>query len=244
MDTSWRRRRLGAGFWRWRAFRSRSRRSALRIVGTGLCVQYWDPSKGEGFFHEFSGWVMFVISLGLLYLVHKAMHAVRPHEVKHDRGTILGGGGLAGGDGRSAEQPGRSRQGSCSGGYRAHAGADRCVVGRDLPIDAEVLGVLGKGDFLNRVYRAGPDSPSIGLFIGYFPDTTDRDRLFTLRSTVFRGAGWTFDSSKYTSMTAANGTPYQVGEYIISNGETKQFVLYWYQSMDAVLRTNMYQRRT
>ena len=51
--------------------------NALRIVGTGLCVQYWDPSKGEGFFHEFSGWVMFVISLGLLYLVHRAMHMVR-----------------------------------------------------------------------------------------------------------------------------------------------------------------------
>ena len=25
--------------------------NALRIVGTGLCVQYWDPSKAVGFFH-------------------------------------------------------------------------------------------------------------------------------------------------------------------------------------------------
>lgn len=47
--------------------------NALRIVGTGLCVQYWDPAKGEGFFHEFSGWVMFVISLSFLYLLHRAM---------------------------------------------------------------------------------------------------------------------------------------------------------------------------
>ena len=47
--------------------------NALRIVGTGLCVQYWDPVKALGFFHEFSGWVMFVISLGFLYLVHRAM---------------------------------------------------------------------------------------------------------------------------------------------------------------------------
>lgn len=44
-----------------------------RIVGTGLCVQYWDPDKAQGFFHEFSGWVMFLISLGCLYLVHRAM---------------------------------------------------------------------------------------------------------------------------------------------------------------------------
>ena len=52
--------------------------NALRIVGTGLCVQYWDPSKGEGFFHEFSGWVMFLISLGFLYFVHRALAVVRP----------------------------------------------------------------------------------------------------------------------------------------------------------------------
>lgn len=52
--------------------------NAARIVGTGLCVQYWDPDKALGFFHEFSGWVMFVISLILLYLVHRAMLLIAP----------------------------------------------------------------------------------------------------------------------------------------------------------------------
>lgn len=47
--------------------------NAARIVGTGLCVQYWDPSKALGFFHEFSGWLMFLVSLFLLYLVHLTM---------------------------------------------------------------------------------------------------------------------------------------------------------------------------
>jgi exosortase len=52
--------------------------NVARIVGTGLCVQYWDPDKALGFFHEFSGWVMFVISLGCLYLVHRLMQLVSP----------------------------------------------------------------------------------------------------------------------------------------------------------------------
>jgi exosortase len=47
--------------------------NVARIFGTGLCVQYWDPDKAMGFFHEFSGWLMFLVSLGCLYLVHKAM---------------------------------------------------------------------------------------------------------------------------------------------------------------------------
>jgi exosortase len=48
--------------------------NSLRIVGTGLLVQYWDPEKAEGFFHEFQGWLVFVASLLMLYLLH---HIVR-----------------------------------------------------------------------------------------------------------------------------------------------------------------------
>jgi exosortase len=47
--------------------------NAVRIFGTGLCVQYWDPDKAMGFFHEFSGWVMFLVSLGCLFIVHRIM---------------------------------------------------------------------------------------------------------------------------------------------------------------------------
>ncbi|HXC95519.1 MAG TPA: exosortase A [Edaphobacter sp.] len=56
--------------------------NVVRIVGTGLCVQYWDPDKALGFFHEFSGWVMFVVSLGCLYLVHRAMRLISPLKAK------------------------------------------------------------------------------------------------------------------------------------------------------------------
>jgi len=52
--------------------------NVARIFGTGLCVQYWDPDKALGFFHEFSGWLMFVVSLSCLYLVHVAMRVLAP----------------------------------------------------------------------------------------------------------------------------------------------------------------------
>jgi exosortase len=47
--------------------------NGARIVGTGLCVQYWNPDKAVGFFHEFSGWLIFIVSLCCLYLLHSAM---------------------------------------------------------------------------------------------------------------------------------------------------------------------------
>jgi exosortase len=52
--------------------------NVARIVGTGLCVQYWNPDKALGFFHEFSGWVMFVVSLVCLYVVHRVMRLITP----------------------------------------------------------------------------------------------------------------------------------------------------------------------
>jgi exosortase len=50
--------------------------NSLRIVGTGVLVQYWDPDKAQGFFHIFSGWLIFVVSLVMLYLFHRALRAI------------------------------------------------------------------------------------------------------------------------------------------------------------------------
>ena len=47
--------------------------NGLRIVGTGLLVQYWDPDKAEGFFHAFSGWLIFVVSLLMLFALHRVI---------------------------------------------------------------------------------------------------------------------------------------------------------------------------
>ncbi len=50
--------------------------NSLRVLGTGLMVQWWDPEKALGFFHIFSGWIIFVVSMGMLFAVHAAMRLV------------------------------------------------------------------------------------------------------------------------------------------------------------------------
>jgi len=44
--------------------------NSLRIVGSGLLGQNFGKEYAEGFFHEFSGLVVFVITLGTLFLLH------------------------------------------------------------------------------------------------------------------------------------------------------------------------------
>lgn len=50
--------------------------NGLRIMGTGLTGLYWDPNKAQGFFHEFSGWVIFVLSLITLFILHAVLRAI------------------------------------------------------------------------------------------------------------------------------------------------------------------------
>jgi exosortase len=41
--------------------------NALRVAGTGVAAQYYGPGVAEGFFHTFSGWVVFIVAFaGLL----------------------------------------------------------------------------------------------------------------------------------------------------------------------------------
>ncbi len=114
--------------------------------------------------------------------------------------------------------------------------------GEDLPMADDVLAVLGKGDFLNRLYTRSqqpmnvslPAEPSganlpIGVFIGYFPTQRTGQSIHSPQNCL-PGAGWTFDSRSYVTLTDATGKDYKVGEYVISNGEARQFVIYWYQA--------------
>jgi exosortase len=54
--------------------------NCLRIVGTGMLAQYWDPSKAEGFFHAFSGWLIFIASLSALAIVQQLLRVTQREE--------------------------------------------------------------------------------------------------------------------------------------------------------------------
>jgi EpsI family protein len=118
------------------------------------------------------------------------------------------------------------------------------LTAEDFPLDAETLSVLGKGDFLNRMYSSEPPTyeeiaanpklshkgaPPVGLFIGYFPTQRTGQSIHSPQHCL-PGAGWVFDSQKYTDLQDINGKHFTVGEYVINNGEVKQFVIYWYQA--------------
>lgn len=52
--------------------------NSVRIIGTGLLVQYWDADSAEGALHSWWGVIIFVISLLMLYALHTAIRFFWP----------------------------------------------------------------------------------------------------------------------------------------------------------------------
>ena len=50
--------------------------NAFRIMGSGVLGEYWSPDKAEGFFHFFSGLLIFGVSFSMLLIVHAILSRI------------------------------------------------------------------------------------------------------------------------------------------------------------------------
>jgi exosortase len=47
--------------------------NAARVAGTGLAAHFWGQGAAEGFFHTFSGWLVFIVAAALLMLSERVI---------------------------------------------------------------------------------------------------------------------------------------------------------------------------
>lgn len=52
--------------------------NGLRVAGTGIAAHHYGPEAAEGFLHTFSGWLVFVSALALLFVVRELLSRVLP----------------------------------------------------------------------------------------------------------------------------------------------------------------------
>jgi exosortase len=58
--------------------------NAARVAGTGVLAHYYGPEAAQGFFHTFSGWLVFVVAFMLLFLVVRILARIAPPvDVRH-----------------------------------------------------------------------------------------------------------------------------------------------------------------
>jgi exosortase len=52
--------------------------NGLRVAGTGVAAHYYGAGAAEGFFHTFSGWLVFIAAFTLLFAVARALKVLAP----------------------------------------------------------------------------------------------------------------------------------------------------------------------
>src|SRR5437867_2960417 len=104
---------------------------------------------------------------------------------------------------------------------------------RETEIETEVQELLKADATLNREY-AGPEGP-LNLFVAFF--RTQRAGVTPHSPKVcLPGAGWTQESSQIISLPVpGEPAPIPVNRYIVSHGEERDLVLYWYQGAHRVV---------
>jgi EpsI family protein len=102
--------------------------------------------------------------------------------------------------------------------------------GTDIAIDEDELQVLGPGDFLLRVYE-DQQTPPVDLFIAYFASQRTGDTIHSPKNCL-PGAGWTPIQSRRIMLSMTNHAPFPVNRDVISKGDARELVLYWYWAHD------------
>ena len=101
-----------------------------------------------------------------------------------------------------------------------------------VELDKDTLQVLGSGDFLERVYQ-DPNGklPSVDLFFAYFPSQRAGETPHSPQHCL-PGSGWNPDQNSRVTLSLPGHAPFPANRYVISKGESRRLVLYWFWAHD------------
>lgn len=105
----------------------------------------------------------------------------------------------------------------------------------EYPIEKEVQDVLQATDTLNRIYQDTSSPGGVSLFVAFFKSQRTGVAPHSPKNCL-PGNGWVPERSeivRYPVPGSAEGI--EVNQYIVQKGDTKNVVVYWYQSHGRVV---------
>ena len=103
-------------------------------------------------------------------------------------------------------------------------------IGHNQSLDQETLDILGHPEYVFRFYdNVDAAEPWVNVYIAYFPSQRTGDTIHSPQHCL-PGAGWVPTSRETISLQAPDGSSFPVNRYVVSKGEDRQIVLYWFQA--------------
>jgi EpsI family protein len=104
--------------------------------------------------------------------------------------------------------------------------------GTDAAIEKDALEVLGNGEFLLRVYQNQEQpQPYVDLFIAYYQSQRTGETPHSPQHCL-PGSGWAPLENRRVMLAMPGHQAFPVNRYVISKGEARQIVLYWFWAHD------------
>ena len=100
-------------------------------------------------------------------------------------------------------------------------------------MEQDVKDVLRADDYVNREYGAAGGKDA-NLFVAFFKSQRTGQAPHSPKNCL-PGAGWIWTVSDTVTVPIEGRPPVEINRYIVSRGEFRSMVLYWYQSRDRVV---------
>lgn len=240
--------------------------NALRIASVGVLYKFFGSKVAEGFFHDFSGWLIFMVSLAILLLEMWALSRLFPEGEKSAPSGLLDTRDhhtLAVGVGNSAAAlPGPARSVVAVLLLLATLIVVRTVDFREkIPLarplgqipmmigewsgvrsamEREFLDTLKLSDYLLADYR-NPQGKTVNAYVAY-NESQRKGESSHSPDTCLPGSGWVFEDSGTVAlpMQDADGNPTVIRRAFIRKDGDRQLAYYWFPQRGRVL-TSMFQ---
>jgi EpsI family protein len=106
---------------------------------------------------------------------------------------------------------------------------------QDAPIEQEVLDQLKADDTLNRMYGSTQSRIAVNFFVAYFKTQRTGQSPHSPKNCL-PGSGWEPNATGYLEVPVeGEPQPIRINRYVVSHGDEKSVVLYWYQSPRRVI---------
>lgn len=226
--------------------------NAVRIGIIGILVNAYGIDQAEGFLHFFEGWVIFLICVGILFLMAIALQRLTPSPLTLTQAIDLdfeGFGGIlnrvfsmraslgllaavaltaavSAGVGTLSSGAGRMPPRESFDHFPRHIAG---WSGADETIDPATLKVLAASDYIAALYQK-PDVAPVDVFVAFYKNQTNGDGIHSPEVCLPNG-GWEVSSLRpYTvSMPGTAYGTFQLNRAVVEKNQQKELVYYWFE---------------
>lgn len=227
--------------------------NAFRVAGTGILAQYVGEEAAQGFYHTFTGWLVFIVAFIMLLCVAVVFSKFPDRKLPEKEPVIE----------MAPQTPGRPLWVPLalsililgSGIYVN----DRILLhaqsvplkeplsalplnlnewsGEDHPFEEKTVKVLGVTDYVNRLYVAQDRVSAVWLYAGYYGSQRTGTTYHSPKNCL-PGSGWeimTLEELTVPMASMQGMTEQAINKVIVQKGFERQLILYWYQDRGRII---------